>query len=66
MSAWWHTRTHTEERGVVSRRCDWSPRRTQIASRNELLSRTDTRVTPDESSAETDAETLPHRILEAR
>ena len=66
MPAWWHTRTHTEEGGVVSRRCDGSTLRSQIAIRNELVPSTRTRVTPDEISAETDAEALPHRTLEAR
>ena len=66
MSAWWHTRTHNQEGGVVSRRCDWSTRRSQIAIRNELLPRTRTRVAPDENAAGTAAEALPHRLLETR
>jgi len=66
MPAWWHTRTHNEKGGVVSRRCDWNAGRPQIRLRNELSPRARTRLSIAESAAGTDVETLPNRILEER
>jgi hypothetical protein len=66
MSAWWHTRTHTQEGGVVSPRSDWSAGHLRIRLRNELSTRAWKRLAGAANRAGTNVEGLLQSFLEAR